>query len=231
MDLGDLARAAWDAIAAVFSASPIGLLLTALTEGWARIREWVAGLTLQGEGASVIGSFIAGVVGRVQDVLDAFTGLWDAIVGAFGTGEADMTEVANGIWNAIVAVFRLTPAGMIFEWIAPKLAAAWDNALAAIEERGGLFASIGQGFEEDATLNAIVALWDKAAGGDRRAWRAVRIDRAGARRRRDPQRHRQGVGQGRSGHPGAGRAVAGDPHGSAGGPDPPGAHPGVQGDR
>ena len=43
MELGDLARAAWDAIAAVFSASPIGLLLTALTEGWARIREWVAG--------------------------------------------------------------------------------------------------------------------------------------------------------------------------------------------
>ena len=253
-DLGELARAAWDAVVAVFSASPIGLLLTALTEGWERIREWAASITLQGEGASAIGSFIAGVVGRVQDVLDsfgglwdaikatfvtgemelgdlaravwsaivavfraspagqlfewigpkladawaalqeraaaidvegmgaglldriivgivervsavvdAFTGLWDAIVGAFGTGEATLADVATGIWDAIVAVFRLTPAGMIFEWIAPKLAAAWDNALAAIEERGGLFASIGQGFEEDATLNAIIALWDKAA--------------------------------------------------------------------
>ena len=252
-DLGELARAAWDAVVAVFSASPIGLLLTALTEGWERIREWVAGINLQGEGASVIGSFIAGVVGRVQDVfdafaglwdaikatfvtgemelgdlaravwsaivavfraspavqlfdwiapklseaweslkaraagidlegmgaglldrlivgivervsavVDAFTGLWDAIIGAFGTGEATLADVATGIWNAIVAVFRVTPAGLFFDWLAPKLAAAWDNALAAIAERGGLFASIGQGFEEDATLQAIVALWDKA---------------------------------------------------------------------
>ena len=133
-DLGELARAAWDAIVAVFSASPIGLLLTALTEGWERVREWVAGINLQGEGASVIGSFIAGVVGRVQDVFDAFAGLWDAIKATFVTGEMELGDLARAVWSAIVAVFRASPAVQLFDWIAPKLSEAWAVSEGA---RGG----------------------------------------------------------------------------------------------
>ena len=165
-DLGDLARGVWDAIVAVFRASPAGMffewLAPKLSDAWEALKERAAAIDVEGEGAGLVARFVAGFVGRIEDVIAAAAGLWDAIVGAFVTGEADMTEVANGIWNAVVAVFRITPAGLFFEWIAPKLTAAWDAAKAAIEERGGLFAAIGKGFEEDATVQAIVALWDKA---------------------------------------------------------------------
>ena len=165
-DLGDLARGVWDAIVAVFRASPAGLLFgwiaPKLSEAWEALKERAAAIDVEGEGAGLVARFVAGFVGRIEDVIAAAAGLWDAIVGAFVTGEADMTEVANGIWNAVVAVFRLTPAGLFFEWIAPKLTAAWDAAKAAIEERGGLAESIVKGFEEDVVLNAVGSLWDKA---------------------------------------------------------------------
>ena len=233
-DLGDLARGVWDAIVAVFRASPAGLLFgwiaPKLSEAWEALKERAAAIDVEGEGAGLVARFVAGFVGRIEDVIAAAAGLWDAIVGAFVTGEADMTEVANGIWNAVVAVFRLTPAGLFFEWIAPKLTAAWDAAKAAIEERGGLAESIVKGFEEDVVLNAIGSLWDKAKarveerGGlfapSGRASRKTRSSTASAVRGTLPWRRSKSAA-----------ACAGHPPGATRRSDPPGADSRVRGHR
>ena len=89
-DLGDLARGVWDAIVAVFRASPAGLLFgwlaPKLSEAWEALKERAAAIDVEGEGAGLVARFVAGFVGRVEDVIAA-GGAVGRDQGAFVTGE------------------------------------------------------------------------------------------------------------------------------------------------
>ena len=102
-------------------------------------------------------------------------GIWNAVVAVFQdhAGRASSSSGSRPSWqprgtthwrrsrNGVgcsrrsVRASRKTPR-------CKAIVSLWDKAKAAIEERGGLFASIGQGLEDDAILSGIGKAWDKA---------------------------------------------------------------------
>ena len=121
-DLGRPCAGAWDAIVAVFSASPIGSS-TAHRSDRRMGRATGVGCRhhLEGEGASVIGhSFIAGVVGRVGRgrLLHRPMGRDQ---GHLRHRRGDLGDLARADMGRHRGDVPGEPGRQLFEWIAPKL--------------------------------------------------------------------------------------------------------------